>query len=95
MRLLLFGCTGFVGRELLPLLLEAGHQLTVVSRRLARGFGLSLYHCLSQVEDALAELDRYTLGYVDGYLHDGREMLREAKQRRQRLQDERRRLEIV
>ena len=38
MRLLLFGCTGFVGRELLPLLLEAGHQLTVVSRRLARGY---------------------------------------------------------
>ena len=38
MRLLLFGCTGFVGRELLPLLLQAGHQLTVVSRRLARGY---------------------------------------------------------
>ena len=47
------------------------------------------------MEDALAELERYTMGYVDGYLHDGREMLREAKQRRQRLQDERRRLEIV
>ena len=38
MHLLLFGCTGFVGRELLPLLLQAGHQLTVVSRRLARGY---------------------------------------------------------
>lgn len=38
MRLLLFGCTGFVGRELLPLLLQAGHQLTVISRRLARGY---------------------------------------------------------
>ena len=38
MRLLLFGCTGFVGRELLPLLLSGGHQLTVVSRRLARGY---------------------------------------------------------
>ena len=61
----------------------------------ARGFGLSLYHCLSEVEDALAELDRYTMGYVDSYLHDGREMLREAKQRRKRLQVERRRLEIV
>ena len=36
-----------------------------------------------------------SMGYVDGYLHDGREMLREAKQRRKRLQDERRRLEIV
>ena len=60
----------------------------------ARGFGLSLYHCLSQVEDALNELDRYTMGYVDNYLHDGREMLREAKRRRQRLHEERGRLEI-
>ena len=60
----------------------------------ARGFGLSLYHCLGQVQDALAELERYTLGYVDSYLHDGREMLREARRRRQRLQEERRRLAI-
>jgi molecular chaperone DnaJ len=60
----------------------------------ARGFGLSLYHCLSQVQDALGELERYTMGYVDSYLHDGREMLREAKQRRSRLQQERRQLEI-
>ena len=61
----------------------------------ARGFGLSLYHCLSEVEDAINELERYTMGYVDSYLHDGREMLREAKHRRQRLQQERRRLEIA
>lgn len=60
----------------------------------ARGFGLSVYHCFSEVEDALQELERYTMGYVDSYLRDGREMLREAKQRRGRLQDERRRLEI-
>ena len=60
----------------------------------ARGFGLSVYHCFSQVEDAVTEFERYTMGYVDSYLHDGREMMREAKQRRKRLQDERRRLEI-
>jgi molecular chaperone DnaJ len=60
----------------------------------AHGFSLSLYHCLSQVQDALTELDRYTMGYVDSYLRDGREMLREAKQRRSRLHEERRRLEI-
>ncbi|MFM2080050.1 MAG: hypothetical protein RLZZ219_732, partial [Cyanobacteriota bacterium] len=60
----------------------------------ARGFSLSVYHCLSQVQDALSELERYTLGYVDSYLRDGREMLREARQRRSRLQQERRRLEI-
>ena len=61
----------------------------------ARGFGLSVYHCFSELEDGIRELERYTMGYVDNYLHDGREMLREAKQRRKRLQDERRRLEIV
>ena len=60
----------------------------------AHGFSLSVYHCLSQVQDALSELERYTMGYVDSYLRDGREMLREAKQRRSRLQEERRRLEI-
>ncbi len=60
----------------------------------ARGFGISLYHCLGQVQDALAELERYTMGYVDGYLHDGRQMLREARQRRSLLQEERRRLDL-
>lgn len=60
----------------------------------AQGFGLSLYHCLSQVQDALTELERYTMGYVDSYLRDGREMLREAKRRRSLLHEERRRLEI-
>ena len=33
MRLLLLGCTGLVGRELVPTLRDAGHQITVVSRR--------------------------------------------------------------
>ena len=33
MKLLLLGCTGFIGRELVPLLAAAGHQLTLVSRR--------------------------------------------------------------
>ena len=33
MRLLLIGCTGFVGRALVPALLERGHTLTVLSRR--------------------------------------------------------------
>jgi molecular chaperone DnaJ len=60
----------------------------------ARGFGLSVYHCLSQVKDALVEMERYTMGYVDSYLHDGKEMLREARQRRSRLKEERRRLDL-
>lgn len=33
MRLLLLGSSGFVGRELVPYLLELGHTLTLVSRR--------------------------------------------------------------
>ena len=32
MNLMLIGCTGFIGRELLPLLLAEGHKLTVVTR---------------------------------------------------------------
>ena len=41
--------------------------------------GLDLYHCFSQVKEALLELDRYTKGYVDNYLFDGKEMMKEAK----------------
>jgi len=58
----------------------------------AQTFGLSLYHCLSLVKDALVELERYTMGYVDSYLHDGRQMLRQARRRRTDLQHERRQL---
>jgi molecular chaperone DnaJ len=53
---------------------------------IAKSFGLSLYHCLSGVQDAIAEFERYTAGYVDDYLRDGREMIREASHRRSRLQ---------
>ena len=41
--------------------------------------GLNLYHCFSQVKDALSEFERYTQGYVDDYLFDGKEMIKEAK----------------
>jgi molecular chaperone DnaJ len=53
---------------------------------MAKGLSLALY--------ALAELERYTLGYVDDYLRDGREMLREAKGQRDQLHRERRRLDL-
>tara|TARA_B100000214_G_scaffold8108_1_gene5908 strand:+ start:712 stop:1641 length:930 start_codon:yes stop_codon:yes gene_type:complete len=33
MKLLLTGCTGFIGRELIPLLIKEGHCLTVISRQ--------------------------------------------------------------
>ena len=57
-------------------------------------FALNLYHCLSQVQDALRDLERYTMGYVDSYLRDGRELLREAKRLRSQLLAERRQLEL-
>ena len=38
-----------------------------------------MYHCFSQVKDALSELEKYTQGYVDDYLFDGKEMMKEAK----------------
>ena len=60
----------------------------------AREFSLNIYHCLSQVQDAFNEIERYTMGYVDNYLHDGREMLKEAKKKRARLAKERLRLKI-
>ena len=57
-------------------------------------FSLSLYHCFRQVQDAVIDLERYTLGYVDSYLRDGRELLRHAKRLRTELHAQRRQLEI-
>ncbi|TGG84172.1 MAG: J domain-containing protein [Aphanocapsa feldmannii 277cV] len=58
----------------------------------ARELSLSLYHCFSQLQDAIRELKRYTLGYVDDNLRDGREMIRIAKRQRSELHQERRSL---
>ena len=33
MKLFLTGCTGFIGKELIPLLIKEGHSLTVISRQ--------------------------------------------------------------
>ena len=50
--------------------------------------GLDLYHCFSQVKDALSEFDRYTQGYVDNYLFDGKEMINEAKRIQSKMSTE-------
>ena len=50
--------------------------------------GLNLYHCFSQVKDALSEFDRYTQGYVDNYLFDGKEMIKEAKRIQSKMSTE-------
>tara|TARA_Y100001978_G_C23510927_1_gene345544 strand:- start:77 stop:733 length:657 start_codon:yes stop_codon:yes gene_type:complete len=47
---------------------------------------LDLYHCFSQVQDALDELTRYTEGYVDDYLFDGKQMMKEAKTIQSKMQ---------
>ena len=59
---------------------------SIPSPSIIKGFSLDLYHCLSQVEDGLNELERYTMGYVDNYLHDGKSMIKEAKKKRKFLQ---------
>ncbi|AIQ96301.1 J domain-containing protein [Prochlorococcus sp. MIT 0801] len=51
-----------------------------------RDFSLDLYHCLSHVEDGINELERYTMGYVDNYLYDGKAMIALAKRKRKFLQ---------
>ncbi|TVS02204.1 MAG: J domain-containing protein [Cyanobium sp. PLM2.Bin73] len=56
-------------------------------------FSLELYHCLSLVKDALLDLERYTMGYVDSYLRDGRELLRKARLLRRQLHENRRQLQ--
>ncbi len=56
------------------------------SPSITRDFSLDLYHCLSQVEDGINELERYTMGYVDNYLHDGKSMISLAKKKRKFLQ---------
>ena len=45
MRLLLLGCTGLVGRELVPLLLAAGHTITLVSRQQRELAGVRTFSC--------------------------------------------------
>jgi len=52
--------------------------------------GLDLYHCFSQVQDALNELDRYTQGYVDDYLFDGKQMMKEAKRIQLKMKSQKR-----
>ena len=42
MRLLLLGCTGFVGKELVPALLKEGHDISIISRQNVRKLKLGL-----------------------------------------------------
>ena len=57
-------------------------------------FGLDLYHCFSHVQDAIEELDRYTQGYVDDYLFDGKEMMKEAKRIQTKMSSTRKRISL-
>jgi molecular chaperone DnaJ len=50
-----------------------------------QALSLDLYHTLSLIKDALIDLERFTMGYVDSHLRDGRELLRQARSRRAQL----------
>ncbi|WP_413679036.1 J domain-containing protein [Prochlorococcus sp. MIT 0916] len=73
---------------------KSNHKITKIKKiytsfaspSIIRDFSLDLYHCLSHVEDGLNELERYTMGYVDNYLHDGKAMIAIAKKKRKFLQ---------
>ncbi|KGG16815.1 MULTISPECIES: J domain-containing protein [unclassified Prochlorococcus] len=58
----------------------------------ANYFSLSLYQCFSEIQDGINEWERYTSGYVENYLHDGNEMLRQASKMRLKLKKERKHL---
>ena len=59
---------------------------SIASPSIIRDFSLDLYHCLSHVEDGINELERFTMGYVDNYLYDGKAMIALAKKKRKFLQ---------
>lgn len=54
----------------------------------AAGLAANLFYCLNQVGDALTELERFTTGYSDECLRDGREMIRIAKHLRREVQEQ-------
>tara|TARA_Y100001968_G_scaffold45599_1_gene35620 strand:+ start:2081 stop:2788 length:708 start_codon:yes stop_codon:yes gene_type:complete len=58
----------------------------------ANELSLNLYHCFSLIEDGLNELELYTNGYVDNYLHDGNAMFKEAKKKRSEFKIKRKNL---
>ena len=62
MRLLLLGCTGLVGRELVPTLRDAGHQLTLVSRRSRAAVGWAQDPDLTWVEVDPAQASSWEQG---------------------------------
>jgi len=69
--------------------------ISIASPTPIKDFSLDLYHCLSQVEDGLNELERYTMGYVDNYLHDGKSMIAEAKKKRKLLKTNKKEILIL
>ena len=68
---------------------------SISSPNLTREFSLDLYHCLSQVEDGINELERYTMGYVDDYLHDGNSMIANARKKRNLLKTNKKKWTIL
>jgi uncharacterized protein YbjT (DUF2867 family) len=55
MRVFLAGCTGAVGRRLLPLLLEQGHQVVALVRAAEKARALEAMGVKAAIADALDE----------------------------------------
>jgi molecular chaperone DnaJ len=51
------------------------------------GVAADLYHCLSQLEDGIDEIERFTFSYEESYLHTGQELYRIARQLRQEAKE--------
>ena len=60
-----------------------------------RNFSLSVYQCFAEAQDGINELERYTKGYVESYLHDGKEMLRKANEQRLFIRKEKEQLNNI
>ena len=53
MRILVAGATGVIGRRLVPLLVQAGHEVIGITRTLAKSQGLRLMGAEAEVLDVL------------------------------------------
>ncbi len=62
--------------------------LSLATPNTINSLSLTLYQCFSEIEDGINEWEIYTSGYVESYLHDGKEMLLKAKIQRSELEKE-------
>ena len=79
MRLLATGCTGFIGRELVPTLEAAGHQLILLTRNPERARQLSATAQLVQADTCQPGPWQDLVGTVDGVINLAGESIAEKR----------------